>query len=84
MPSGLNSAMSVPGHGVSQTRLNCDDADRAKPALALLGVGTIGLLDREFNPAFYNCVRKRHAKHRNIKFAILRLFSSSASSSPHV
>ena len=58
VPSGLNSAMSVPCHRVIQPRLNCDYTDRTEPALALLGVSSIGLLNRKLHAALYNSVRE--------------------------
>ncbi len=84
MSSGLNPAMSVPGHRVVKPWLDCDYADWAEPAFAFFGVSAVGLLHRELHTALYHGVWQGHFEHREIKFAILGFFGSSASSSTHV
>ncbi|MEY3624952.1 MAG: hypothetical protein RL696_333 [Actinomycetota bacterium] len=51
VPSGVYSAVQIPGDSVHNTRFNVDGANRTDPTLTLFGIGTGGLLNLKFNAA---------------------------------
>jgi len=78
MPSSFNTSMQVPSNGVCQTLFDVYLADRALPALTLLGIGARALLDLKFDTALDFRVRQRSANCRKIQLTIFPLGSISA------